>query len=387
MKIFIALSRIPYPLDKGDKLRAYHQIKELIAQHHQVTICCLHFGKAPQQCIQHLSNMGGEWHFIRLSPLLAVWRIISNIFKKTPFQVALFHSNMAQQKINSILQNTQPDHLLAQLVRTSEYFKMHVQYKKSIDYMDALGYGLERRAEHSRWPMKWMLQEESQRMYRYENVIWNYYDHHFIISKKDALKIRVPQPHRMIILANGIDTHYFKRSAKTLGDKIVFTGNMGYPPNVDAALFLIRQVMPLVWKINPHISVVIAGADPDTILLREKSSHITITGRVEDIRNYYDQAALFVAPMRMGTGMQNKILEAMSMEIPIITSDIAAEAFHPTLQNTMMVASEADSMATLILQSYLPGSNSHQNLRDCVAKEYNWNNIMKIFIDTINESD
>jgi len=252
--------------------------------------------------------------------------------------------------------------------------------------MDALGFGLERRAQHSHWSVKWMLNEESQRMYRYENVIWNYYDHHFIISQKDALKIRIPHHQSMTILSNGIDTHYFKRKDYPLGNKIVFTGNMGYPPNVDAALFLIREVMPLVWENNPLIHVVIAGADPNRLILKEKSSRVEITGRVDDIRKYYEQAALFVAPMRLGTGMQNKILEALSMEIPAITTEIAAEAFHPEIKKHLMVGTNSETLANLISHSYRPHTSPNEKMRDLVVKEYNWKNIMKKFIDTIDEN-
>ena len=385
MKLLIVLSRIPYPIDKGDKLRAYHQIKQLIEMGNEVVICCLHFEKKDDAAIAHLTSLGGKWHFIALSKWRAAGRIILNLFRKVPFQVTLFHCSKAQSEINDIIQNFQPHHLLAQLVRTSEYLKNQLAYKKSIDFMDALGAGLQRRAQRSHPLLKMILLEESERMQRYENIIWNYFDSHFIISAQDGSLMPIPPHPKINILPNGIDTSYYQRCLPQLGNKIVFTGNMSYPPNVDAALFLIHEIMPLVWEWKPDLHVMIAGTDPHASLLREQSSRIEITGRVDDIRVCYEQAALFVAPMRMGTGMQNKILEALSMAIPVITTPLAASAFHPDVIQKLMVAESAKDMAKSILTHYHPNTPSDGDLRNLVVQHYNWKNIMESFIQTIHE--
>ncbi len=385
MKLLIVLSRIPYPLDKGDKLRAYHQIKQLIEMGNEVVICCLHFEKKDDAAVAHLTALGGKWHFISLSKWRAAFRIILNLFRNIPFQVTLFHCSKAQSEINDIIQNFQPHHLFAQLVRTSEYLKNQLAYKKSIDFMDALGAGLQRRAQRSQPFLKMILLEESERMQRYENIIWNYFDSHFIISKQDGSLMRTPPRPTIQILPNGIDTSYYQRCHPQLGNKIVFTGNMSYPPNVDAALFLIHEIMPLVWELMPELRLMIAGTNPHASLLREKSSRIEITGRVDDIRVCYEQAALFVAPMRMGTGMQNKILEALSMAIPVITTPMAASAFQPDVLQKLMVAESAKDIANSILKHYQPDTASDGELRNLVVQHYNWKNIMESFIQTIHE--
>jgi glycosyltransferase involved in cell wall biosynthesis len=123
---------------------------------------------------------------------------------------------------------------------------------------------------------------------------------------------------------NGVDTEYFKAEAVKPEPapqppySVVFTGNMSYAPNVDAARFLVEEVMPTVWKSFPDAKVLIAGADPRpsvrALANKGPKGCVTVSGRMDDIRDAYTSAAVFVAPMRIGSGMQNKLLEAMSMD-------------------------------------------------------------------------
>ena len=385
MKILMVLSRIPYPLDKGDKLRAYHQIKELIASGQTLIIVCIHFEKAEHLHLQHLRNLGGQWHFVKLSPITAFLNIALNVFSQQPFQVALFYQRKAYRYLSAIIQSEKPDHLIAQLIRTTEYIKTHVSIPKSLDYMDALGDGLKRRAERSPWVTRWIWKEESDRLLRYESIIWNYFDFHFIISRKDAQKVLSPQPEKWKMLPNGIDTAFFSNPHDTPSTYLLFTGNMAYPPNVDAAIYLVQEIMPLVWKARPDMKVMIAGADPTASVLQLTSEKTVVTGRLEDIRSAYAQAQLFIAPMRMGSGMQNKILEALSMEIPVITTSVAAEAFSSTVQSTLHIGNDAAEIAQLIIQQFANPFPPTSIARDLVVKEYNWQNTIAQFLNVIDE--
>ena len=380
MKLLMILSRVPYPLDKGDKLRAYHQIKNLLAENLNLTICCLHFGKVPLEHQEHLQSLGGQWHFISLSYWRAATQLCFHLFTRLPFQVALFYQKKAHREIKDIISENAPDHIWVQLVRTSEYAKQEVSIKKSIDYMDALGNGIQKRTLQAKGIMKLLWKEESERLIRYENIIWNYFDHHFIISEKDAQQINSPQPSKWTILNNGIDFDFFQRTSPHLGNKIVFIGNMAYPPNIDAALYLAKEIMPLVWQKNPQIPLIIAGADPDPSIQHLSSKLITVTGRMDDIRKAYEEAAMLVAPMRLGTGMQNKILEALCMEIPVITTDIAAEAFESNIKSTLIKANTPQDLADMIIQHYYPDSPAHSVLREAVVTKHNWKTIIQNLI-------
>ncbi|HVQ13323.1 MAG TPA: glycosyltransferase, partial [Vicinamibacterales bacterium] len=134
---------------------------------------------------------------------------------------------------------------------------------------------------------------------------------------------------RGTIIPNGCDTAYWSRRGGERGQRIVFTGVLDYAPNADAARYLLSTIVPLVRQDIPNLEVIIAGRNPspDVLALARQTTGVTVTGSVPDLRPYLESAAAFVAPLRFASGMQNKILEAMAMELPVVTTPVAAEGF------------------------------------------------------------
>ena len=168
---------------------------------------------------------------------------------------------------------------------------------------------------------------EGNRLARYESRMFDYFDAHTIISTNDRLLI----PHRdrdaIRIVPNGVALSQFYPASSHVSKEprvVLFTGNMSYPPNVDAAQFLAQEIMPRVQ--TPGVHLVLAGAEPKPVVEALASERVTVTGWVDDIADEYRRADLFVAPLRMGTGLQNKVLEAMSTELPCVLSP---HAFSP----------------------------------------------------------
>ena len=132
---------------------------------------------------------------------------------------------------------------------------------------------------------------------------------------------------RTMVVPNGVDTDYWHRGSRSLGSRaIVMTGKMDYPPNEDAALLLADSVLPAVRRSVPDAELWIVGRDPTRRLLAAgERTGITVTGEVPDVRPYVERAAVFAAPLRFGAGIQNKLLEAMAMEVPVVASPLAAD--------------------------------------------------------------
>jgi glycosyltransferase involved in cell wall biosynthesis len=149
-----------------------------------------------------------------------------------------------------------------------------------------------------------------------------------IISVPDRNLIAHHRKEEIEIISNGVDTEYYKPIANTKEFDLLFTGNMGYPPNINSVEFLVNSILPLVIKDFPQIKVCIAGAKPSQKVLDLKGPNVTVTGWVEDMREYYSRAKIFIAPMQIGTGLQNKLLEAMAMKVPCITSGLANSALN-----------------------------------------------------------
>jgi glycosyltransferase involved in cell wall biosynthesis len=184
------------------------------------------------------------------------------------------------------------------------------------------------------------------------------------------------------IVPNGVDTSFFKPilTAKKEYD-IAFIGNMGYVPNVEGARYLVQEILPLLLRQFPAIKVLIAGARPTALVQSLASDNVTVTGWVEDIREAYASAKLFVAPLFLGSGQQNKILEAMAMKIPCVTSTLVNNAIGATPNEAIVLADDKVAFAkqiTTLLQ--------HPNHIDAIStaglayvqKHYSWESYVQI---------
>ncbi len=373
MKLVVLTSRIPYPLEKGDKLRIFHQIKHL-SKTHEICLICLN-ESAEKIDTSVLEEMVSELHIVQLAKWKIPFRLFFALFHSFPFQVEYFFERNKRKKVEHIIQNFQPDHIYCQLIRTAEYVKDLLQFQKSIDYMDAFSAAAMRRAKTEKGLYKLFWKIENDRVKKYERSIFDYFNNHSIISNQDRNLLAIPSNKKISIVPNGVDTAYFKNSNQNKKFDIVFAGNMNYPPNIAAAIFLVEKILPKLAIQFPAIKVLIAGANPSADVQRLASENIAISGWINDIREAYCESRVFVAPMFIGAGMQNKILEAMSCELPVITTPLAAEAFSDTSSSKIIEANSAFEFAKAIqyylLNEFAQISDGEKN-RIYVEEKYSW---------------
>jgi polysaccharide biosynthesis protein PslH len=350
MRLLVVLSRVPYPLEKGDKLRAYHFIRRL-ARTHEVELFCLSDGPTKEEHLEHLRQFCSHIEVVQLPRLRILLNLGRAIFSRLPFQVAYFHHAAAQRRFDATVARFKPEHILCQLVRTTEYVRSYYTIPKTLDYMDTLSKGLERRTEMASLLLSPLFRAESRRLIRYENLMFDLFDHCVIISEQDRDYIYHPFRDRISVIPNGVDTDHFQPRITEQEHDLVFTGNMNYPPNIDSVLYLVQHILPLVRKVRPGTSLLISGVDPSPSVreLAKTDPLITVSGWVKDIRASYASARLFVAPMQIGTGLQNKLLEAMAMRIPCITSTLANNAVGADPGNAILVGNSPEEYAAHIL--------------------------------------
>lgn len=369
------VSRVPWPLEKGDKLRAYHQLR-CLAQEHEVHLFCLSDTAVSAEAIAQLKKITPHVQVCRLNPLLMALRMVLAFFSSKPFQVHYFNQHWIARRVAASIARIQPDHIYCQLVRCSEYVKHFHSYRKTIDYMDALSAGQQRRLLRAPWYMKPFVREEAKRLRGYEHLIFDYFEHHSIISQQDQQLIYHPGRDKIQIVPNGIDSAYFTPD-KSVSKKydVVFTGNMSYPPNVEGAQRLARDIMPLVLKENPNARLLIAGANPSSAVTSLASEHILVSGWLDDIRSAYNESVVFVAPMLSGSGMQNKLLEAMCMQLPCVTTTLAANAIGAQHGAELFIADEDAAIADCILKLLRDEAlvqSTGERARAFVASGFQW---------------
>ena len=375
MKLVVLTSRIPYPLEKGDKLRVFHQL-QFLAQHHEICLICLN-DQPDLPDLTELKNITSELHIISLARWKIPFRILHALFTNLPFQVSYFYSNEAQKQIDQIIHNFKPNHIFCQLIRTSEYVKSNFSCAKSIDYMDAFSASANRRLQTEKGLNKLFWKEETKRLGQYEFKIYDYFNAHFIISEQDRKLLTLPPLKTATIISNGVDTTYFSKLAHIEKKyDLVFAGNMSYPPNVQAAVFLAKSLLPLLQQKFPEIKICLAGADPSEEVRQLANDSITVTGWVEHMNEVYNEARLFVAPMFMGAGLQNKLLEAMSCELPVVTTPLAANAFGMELPQGVQVVTHSsefvDAIVHLLDHKEIQQQAGVEN-RIFITQQFEWN--------------
>jgi len=373
MKIFVLLSRFPYPLEKGDKLRAYNQIKYL-SEHNEIHLCALTDISLKPEHIAAMEPFCKSVEVIRLPRFWIFVNILLAFLKGRPFQTGYFYNKSAHRKITSIINEIKPDHIYCQLLRVAEYVRKN-PVTKTLDYQDVFSEGVNRRIRTAAFYLKPVLRIEYKRLCKYEREIFDDFDHKTIISKPDRDLIPHPDRDQIEIIINGVDTDFYKPMITNKEYDIVFIGNMGYPPNVNAAVYLVKKILPLVQKQLPETTVVLVGANPHPDVCALKSDRVNITGWVEDLREYYAKARIFIAPMQIGTGLQNKLLEAMAMKIPCITSPLANNALQAKDEEEILIGNSPKEYAGFIVDLLTHPEKSEKIAakgHEFVKRSYNW---------------
>ncbi|MFZ4547337.1 MAG: glycosyltransferase [Bacteroidales bacterium] len=375
MKILVLLSRVPYPIEKGDKLRAFHQIR-CLSKNNEIILVALNESKVHPEALQILKAYCSEIHILPIGKLGMIWNVFKAFLNQKPLQLGYFYRNSAQKQIDGIISKTKPDHIYCQLIRVSEYVKNN-KTPKTLDYQDTLSVGVKRRAEASSSFLRMFFMMEYKRLLRYEHEMFDKFNNTTIISKPDRDLIQHPLRNEIKVIPNGVDSEYFYPVKKQKTFDIVFTGNMGYPPNIDAARFLAEEILPIVLKDCPETKLMLAGATPHPKVLALQSKHITVTGWLNDIRDSYSASRIFIAPMRIGSGLQNKLLEAMAMGLPCITSELANLALGARRNEEILVGVTAEEFAKHIIRLLRDEAFAEtlaQNGHDFVQKTFSWEN-------------
>jgi polysaccharide biosynthesis protein PslH len=351
MKILFLTSRFPYPLEKGDKLRSYYLLRELSLRN-EVILVSLNETNVEKEHVRVLEKMVSKVYVFHLSWISRYLNTFFALFMKRPLQAGYFYNRRVRKSIQQIIIQEKPDHVLCQLLRTALYVK-GLSIPKTIDFQDVFSYGVKRRLSVSKFPMNIILSIEYKRLLKFEQELFRSFDHSLIITEADRDLMPVAEKEKIHIISNGVDHKYFNNSFYSDIEKnydLLFTGNMGYPPNVDCAHFIVKKVLPLVIKEFPSIKLALAGAAPHPSLQKLNSANVTVTGWVEDMRKMYASSEIFLAPMQIGTGLQNKLLEAMSMNMPCVTSPLANSALKAMADKDILVGSTPEELAGHIIK-------------------------------------
>jgi glycosyltransferase involved in cell wall biosynthesis len=332
MKILYVMPNITHPTIRGE-LRHYHFLQRL-AKRHEITLLVLNRAGVPEAVIDEVRQY--TRHLAQVGPPLPPrpgGRGIAGIVAVMHWQVRklqLFHRAVAEMKqyVERLVRAGGFDLVLLSGSGLHGIAEELADGPLVVDWCDTDSVRLRRALRHTRfleWPWRYMRYQQTRRI---ERRLFRKLRNVTFISRRDR-DAASGRARRGTVIPNGCDLTYWRRRSSTRGQRIVFTGVLDYPPNADAAEYLLSTVMPLVRRQIPDVEVVVAGRNPSSGVraLARKFPGVMVTGGVPDLRPYLESAAVFVAPLRFASGMQNKILEAMAMELPVVTTPAAAAGF------------------------------------------------------------
>lgn len=381
MKILFVTPRLPFPSDRGDRLR-YLNFAKVLSEQHSLSLVSLIQSEGELKYLEGLKSVFDHVETVLLEPWESNLNMAIHFFSKIPLQVFKFHSHQMQKKINAVVKREEFDAIYAFHFRMAHYLKGIKGSYKILDAMDGISLFLRRMLPNVKMYLKPVIFREWVTTRGYECNVLKEFDECWFISTVDKTSVKgISDASNIYIVPNGIDTNYFKPERDGHDDSnLLFVGYMGIE-SIDAVLYFYHRILPLIREKVPAVKFCVVGRDPPRkIMGLAEDGNITVTGYVEDLRPYYNNAAALVAPMRFVVGLQNKVLEAMAMEVPVVTTRFANEGIHAISGESIFVEDNPKKFAHRVI-ALLTDTNLRRkmgtNARRFVKERYSWNTVVE----------
>lgn len=352
-RILYLVHRMPYPPDKGDKVRSYHLLQHLVARH-EVHLGTFIDDPADEAHLPALRQLCASVHAERLHPRRAKIASLAGLLTGEALTLHYYRSAALRRWV---AQTVQGGGIAASVVFSSSmapYALAHPQVPALLDLVDVDSAKWAEYAPRHRWPLSWLYAREGLRLLAYERQAVAQAQRSFLATEKETELFRSLAPEctgRVEAMGNGVDTAFFapdpaRPSPFEPGEvPLVFTGAMDYWPNVDAVTWFAAEVLPALRQLHPRLRFHIVGRAPTPAvraLAQDPAAGVVVTGTVPDVRPYLQHAAVVVAPLRLARGIQNKILEAMAMQRPVVAASSCVRAMTAEPGRDVLDAGTAD---------------------------------------------
>lgn len=355
--LFLA-HRLPFPPNKGDKVRSYHFLRHL-AGRHRVFLGAFVDDPADWQHVEALRGRCAEMHIEAIGPWSKRARSAACLIRGEALTLGYFRSQRLQQWVRQVVGQHQITRAFAFSSPMAQYVLDLPQLRCFIDMVDMDSAKWGEYALRRRWPASALYKREAARLLAYEREISARSEASIFVTDQEAKLFRNAAPEcasRVVAIGNGVDSTYFAPSSDIASPfapgewPIVFTGAMDYWPNVDAVSWFAREVLPQIRRRVASARFYVVGMNPDSVVRGLTSDPaVVVTGRVDDVRPFLQHAQVVVAPLRVARGMQNKVLEAMAMAKPVIVMPAMAVGMSARVGVEIEAASDAAGFVDKVL--------------------------------------
>ena len=360
--LFLA-HRIPYPPNKGDKIRSWNFLRHL-ARRHSVRLACLIDDPRDRPHVERLQSICKEVIAVEIDPLMARLRCIAGLAARRPLSCDHFRHPALRRAIDAWIEHVAFDRVFVYSSPMAQYVldRPGLGKRTVVDMVDVDSDKWRQFATAKVWPQNSIYAYEAKRLLEFERHVARSCAASVFATRAEADLFRRLAPEsatRACAVTNGVDTEYFspeRVSESPYADGapvIAFTGAMDYWPNSQAVTWLAREVMPRLDARGVAARFYIIGSNPTAAVRRlGRSGGIIVTGAVPDVRPYLRHAAVAVAPLRIARGVQNKVLEAMAMACQVVASPLALEGLEAAPDRDLLMAASADDFAAAIAVAF-----------------------------------
>jgi polysaccharide biosynthesis protein PslH len=374
--------RLPYPPNKGDKVRSYHLLRHL-ATRHRVFLGTFVDDPDDEQHLPTVQALCADMHAARLHPTRARIGSLTGLLRNEPLTLSYYRDDGLARWVDGLRAQQAID---AVLVFSSSMAQYVTQFAgpRLIDFVDVDSAKWTDYAPAHRWPLSWLYRREGLQLLAYEREVASQAQQSFFCTEKETEMFRALAPESagtVSVLCNGVDADFFRPDAQRASPfaegeiPIVFTGAMDYWPNVDAVTWFVKDMLPALRQQWPRVKFSIVGRSPTPAVRALAADDVVVTGTVPDVRPYLQHAAVVVAPLRLARGIQNKILEAMAMARPVVAASTCVQAIDAHDGEHLLAADEANdyvkAVSDLLRQPTRAASIGAAG-RACVLAGYDW---------------
>jgi polysaccharide biosynthesis protein PslH len=371
MKILFLSQRIPYPPDRGDRIATFHQIRHL-ARRHEVFVASLGMHSSPAEKKELIQALGVKLIAPDHTPVSRMINTICSFSSGKPLTLGYFFNHDLRNSLESLVNRVVFDVIIVFSSSMAQYAEQMDHIPRILNFCDVDSQKWSALSERRHGLMRWIYRREARTLLRYEQKMAQRFTASCVVTQREAdIFYRFVPGVPVHIIENGVDTeHFCGFPRKPDGLKLVFVGVMDYAPNIEAVTYFAEQIWPQILKVHPRANFTIVGSRPVRAVrkLAERQG-IQVTGKVTDIRPYLATATLFVAPLGVARGVQNKILEAMAAGLPVLTTPLVGNGLPAGAVDNIFVAERDLSLWTSAVLSLITDSKLRDE-RASLAQNY-----------------
>lgn len=390
--------RIPYPPNKGDKIRSYNLLIELGSKYH-LHLGCFIDDNEDWQHRDSVDNYCASSKYLALNPKKAKMKSLLGLLRNEPLTIPYYHNHFMEEWTKETIRKYKISRCVVFSSAMAQYLLSPAlgASRKIIDFVDVDSDKWRQYASGRRGLGAWIYKREANRLEDYDKEVAKRFNVSVFVSEDEAKLFRhlldddsIPVKH----MANGVDTDYFSPELSLPspypeeGKRIVFTGAMDYWANVDAVEWFVKEVFPKLSASFDDLVFYIVGSNPGDPVKQLATKRVVVTGRVPDVRPYLIHADVVVAPMRIARGIQNKVLEGMAMGKPVIVTSKGLEGIKAQAGKDILLADRPEEFETQLVAIL---NHEHESMgaraRNYVCQQCSWRSSLKHFVGFIENTN